>query len=93
MGCAPTSTRDQMRMLVGRAEARRLLLHVFDQLRPLNALGPAGKVLDQRGDRKLAAGLVALQNQRFQSRRARCRAPPSVRRSRSQESRYREYLS
>jgi hypothetical protein len=51
--------------LIGGAEARRLLLHVLDQLRPLDAVGPAGKVLDQRGDGELAAGLVALQNQRF----------------------------
>ena len=52
-------------VLIGCAEASRLLLHVLDQLRPLNALGPAGKVLDHRGNRELAAGLVTLQNQRF----------------------------
>ena len=67
MGCAPNFDRDQVRKLIRRAKPRRLLLHVFDQLRPLNPLRPAGKVLHQRGDRKLAAGLVALQNQRFQS--------------------------
>jgi hypothetical protein len=53
------------RVLVGGAEARRLLLHVLDQLRALNALGPAGKVLDHGGNGELAAGLVALQNQRI----------------------------
>ena len=66
-GCAPTST-DQMRMFVRRAKPRRLLLHVFDQFRPLNPLRPSGKVLHQRGNRKLSSRLVPLQNQRFQSR-------------------------
>jgi hypothetical protein len=48
------------------AEARRLLLHVLDQLGPLDAFGPAGKVLHQCGDGELASGLVALQHERLQ---------------------------
>ena len=48
------------------AEARRLLLHVLDQVGALNALGPAGKVLDQRGDGELAAGLVAFEDERLE---------------------------
>ncbi len=49
-----------------RAEARRLLLHVLDELGALYALRPAGKVLHQRGDGELAAGLMAFQHQRLQ---------------------------
>ncbi len=45
------------------AEADRLLLHVLDQLGALDAFRPAGKVLDQGGDRELSARLVALQHQ------------------------------
>src|SRR5579872_6118014 len=53
-------------MFVFGAKARRLLAHVLDQLRPLNAFGKAGKVLDQSGEGQLASGLMALQHQRFQ---------------------------
>ena len=49
-----------------RPKARRLLLHVLDQLRTLNALRPARKILDQRRDRKLAARLMPFNHQRFQ---------------------------
>jgi hypothetical protein len=42
------------------AEAFRLLTHVLDQLRPHDAFGKAGEILYQRGQGKLAAGLVAL---------------------------------
>ena len=48
------------------AETFRLLAHVLDQLRPHNSLGKAGKVLHQRCERELAAGLVALDHKRFQ---------------------------
>ncbi len=48
------------------AEPRRLLAHILDQLRSLNAFGKAGKVLHQRGERKLAPGFVTFQHQRFQ---------------------------
>ena len=68
MGCVPSSTLVQMGELKRGAEALRLLLHVVDQLGPLDALRPAGKVFDKRGDGELSAGLVALKNQRFQSR-------------------------
>src|SRR5215470_2182330 len=47
-------------------KARCLLLHVFNQLRPLNSLRPAGKILYQRGNGQLAARLMALQHQRLQ---------------------------
>ena len=45
------------------AEAHCLLFHVFDQLRTLYPIRPAGEVLYQRGDGQLAARLVAFQNQ------------------------------
>src|ERR1700686_5526157 len=48
------------------AEADCLLLHVLDEFRALDALGPAGKVFDQRGDGELRAGLVAFKDQRFE---------------------------
>ena len=52
----------QMGQLEGRAEARGLLLHVLDQFRTLDALRPAGKVLDQGGDGELSAGFVAFKD-------------------------------
>ena len=57
----------QVRQLEGGAEARGLLLHVVDQFRALDAFGPAGKILDQRGDGELAAGLVAFKDERVQA--------------------------
>src|SRR5258708_36390221 len=48
------------------AEAYRLLLHVLDEVGTLDALGPAGKVFDQRGDGELPAGLVAFEDQRLE---------------------------
>ncbi len=48
------------------AKAHGLLLHVLDQVGSLDALRPAGKVLHQRGDRELAAGLVAFEDERLQ---------------------------
>src|SRR4029077_15386060 len=38
------------------AEILRLLLHVRDQLRPIDAFRKTGKVLNQGGERQLAAG-------------------------------------
>jgi len=52
-----------MRQLKLGPEARGLLLHVVDQFRTLDALRPAGKVLDQGGDGELAAGFVAFEDQ------------------------------
>ena len=83
----------QMRQLKVGAKSRRLLLHVVDQFRPLDPFRPAGKILDQRGDRELPARLVSLQHQRFQLGAGACKSRPSVRRSRSQESLYRVSLS
>ena len=51
-------------------EALRLELHVFDEFGTLNALGPAGKVFDQRGDGELSAGLVAFEDERLEVRAA-----------------------
>jgi hypothetical protein len=48
------------------AEADCLLLHVLDELRALDTLGPAGEVFDQRGDGELAAGLVAFEDERLE---------------------------
>ena len=62
--------RVEMRQLKGGAEADGLLLHVVDQFGALDAIGPAGKVFDQRGDGKLAAGFVAFEHQRFRPARA-----------------------
>jgi len=58
--------RDQMRHAELGAEALRLLLHVLDELRALDAFRPAGEVLDQRGDGELSARLVAFQDQRLE---------------------------
>lgn len=49
-----------------RAEAGRLLAHVLDELGALDAFGPAGKIFDESGDGKLAARLVALEDERFE---------------------------
>ena len=56
------------------AEPLRLFSHVLYQLRAQNTLRKAGKILDQRGQGELAAGLVALYHQRFQvgARRVQC---------------------
>src|SRR4051794_11574797 len=48
------------------AEPNSLSLHVLDELRPLNAFRKAGEILHQRGERKLAAGLVAFKDERLQ---------------------------
>ena len=50
------------------AEILRLLLHVLHQLGAVDALGKPGKILDQGGQRKLAAGFVAADHQRLQIR-------------------------
>src|ERR1700722_1822589 len=56
----------EMRHAILRAKTRGLLAHVLNQLRTQDALRKSGKVLDQRGQRKLPAGLVAFDDQRFQ---------------------------
>src|SRR5215472_15694678 len=48
------------------SEARSLTLHVVNEFRSLDAFRPAGKVLDQRSNRKLAARLMAFEDERFQ---------------------------
>jgi len=48
------------------AERLGLLLHVLDQLRPVDAVGKSGEILDHRGDRELAAGLVSDDHQGFE---------------------------
>ena len=69
-----------VRQLVLRSKALRLLAHVGDQFRPVNAFGKAGKILHQRGERKLASRLVAFNHQRASGWRARYRARRCVRR-------------
>ncbi len=64
-GAPPQVGRRDMRGDELRAKTRRLLAHVLDQLRPLDALGKTGKVLDQGSQGKLAAGLVTFQDQRL----------------------------
>src|SRR4051794_27633129 len=49
-------------------ETSGLLLHVVDQFRPLDALWPARKILDECRDRQLSAGLMAFKNKRLESR-------------------------
>ncbi len=56
---------DHVTQLILRAKAAGLLAHVFDQLRALNAVRKSGKIFDQRGQRKLAAGFVAFDDQRL----------------------------
>src|SRR5271169_2818672 len=56
----------KVRRLVLSPEARRLRLHVLDQLRPLDAFGEAGKVLHQGCKRELSAGLMALEHERLE---------------------------
>ncbi len=48
------------------AEARRLLAHVLDQVRPEDAVREAGEILYHRGQRELPARLVAVNDQRLQ---------------------------
>src|ERR1700758_220613 len=50
------------------SETLRLLAHVFDQLGALDSVGEPGKILHQRGDRELTAGLVAFDHKRFEVR-------------------------
>src|SRR5215469_10553853 len=45
------------------AEFLRLLAHVFDKLRPQDPVREAWKILDVRGEGKLAPGLMAIENQ------------------------------
>ena len=48
------------------AELRRLFLHILNQLWPLNAIGPAGKILHQGCKRELPSRLMALYQQRLE---------------------------
>ncbi len=49
-----------------RSEFLCLLAHIFDELRPHNAIGETGIILNVRGEGELAAGLVPVKDQRFQ---------------------------
>ena len=51
-----------------RAEFLGLLVHVHDQLRPVDSFGKAGKIFHQRGRGKLTARLAAFEHQRTQVR-------------------------
>ena len=61
----------QVGELEGGAKALRLLLDVVYQFRALDAIRPAGKVFDQGGDRELAAGFMAFEDERVQTGAAR----------------------
>ena len=50
------------------AEARRLLVHVLDQFRPLDAFGKAGEIFHQRGQRQLSARFMAFDHERLEVR-------------------------
>src|SRR6185437_12902845 len=52
---------------VSGAETLRLLLHVLDQIRAVDAFRKAGKVFHFRGERKLAANLQAFNDNGFQT--------------------------
>ena len=52
--------------LILRPKASRLLAHVLNQLRALDAFGKPGEILHQRGERELASGLMALDHQRLE---------------------------
>src|SRR6266516_1943277 len=56
----------QMAHSVFRAETLGLLPHILDELRAHDSLWESREVLDQRSHRELAAGLVALNDKRFQ---------------------------
>src|SRR6185437_490202 len=47
-------------------EALRLLAHEFDKLRTENSIREAGEIFDHSGERKLPAGLVAVDDQGLQ---------------------------
>ena len=51
-----------------RAEFLRLLAHVFDELRSHDAVRESRIILNMRGEGKLSAGLVSVQDERFQVR-------------------------
>jgi hypothetical protein len=57
---------DELGHLEFGAEADGLLLHVLDEFGALDTFGPAGEVFHQRGDGELAAGLVALEDERLE---------------------------
>ena len=66
MGCAARSAELRWAMRSSAPKRVGLLLHVLDELGALDAFGPAGKVFDQGGDGELAAGLVALEDERLE---------------------------
>jgi hypothetical protein len=57
---------DESAMQVFGAEMLGLLLDVFDQNGALDTVGKAREILDQRGERELAAGLVSSNDERLQ---------------------------
>ncbi len=63
MGCLERSAETMMAVAEFCAEAGGLFAHVLDELGTLDAVGPAGKVLNEGGDGELAAGLMALDDE------------------------------
>ncbi len=56
----------EVRHAVFGAKTLSLLAHVLDQLRSHDSFRESGKILDQSGKRKLAAGFVAFDHKRVQ---------------------------
>src|SRR5580704_2015314 len=61
----------EMRDAVFGPETLRLLAHVLDQLGAHDSFGEAGEIFHECGERKLAAGLVAFDDERLQIRACR----------------------
>ncbi len=57
---------DHVAKLVLGAESPRLLAHVLDQLRPLDAIRKSRKIFHQGSQRELASGFMAFEHQRLQ---------------------------
>src|SRR5581483_5234936 len=66
-GLAEVSRGDMCELVFG-TKAFRLAAHVCDQFGALNSFRKSGEFFHQRGERKLAAGLVAFEYQRLQIR-------------------------
>src|SRR6516225_9747577 len=55
-----------MAEVVLRPKALGLLAHILNQLGPLDAFREAGKILNQRGEGELSAGLMTFDDQRLE---------------------------
>src|SRR6202790_1419402 len=48
------------------AKARGLLAHIFNEFRPLNTIGKAGKIFHRRGQRQLSPRFMAFDHERLE---------------------------